>query len=149
MASSGQIGVSNGGRTVGVEEHRALVQRLVSSRWFEKSARMRDFLSYVCNRALEDAAVNIPEHEIGCAVFGRSADYDTGEDNIVRVNASQVRKKLEAYFAAEGAAEPVVLELPKGKYVPVFRSGLRYGRGQHRPGERLAGAEKTGGLLRG
>jgi hypothetical protein len=121
MASSGQIGVSNGGRTVGVEEHRALVQRLVSSRWFEKSARMRDFLSYVCNRALEDAAVNIPEHEIGCAVFGRSADYDTGEDNIVRVNASQVRKKLEAYFAAEGAAEPVVLELPKGKYVPVFR----------------------------
>ena len=121
MASGGQIGVSNGGRAIGAEECRALVQRVVSSRGFEKSARMRDLLAYVCNRALDDGVVDIHEHEIGCAVFGRSEDYDTGEDNIVRVNASQVRKKLEAYFAAEGAAEPIVLELPKGKYVPVFR----------------------------
>ena len=54
-------------------------------------------------------------------MFSRSDDYDTGEDNIVRVNASQVRKKLEVYFATDGAAEPVILELPKGKYVPGFR----------------------------
>jgi hypothetical protein len=121
MASGDQIGISNGGRVIGAEECRALVQRVVSSRGFEKSARMRDLLAYVCNRALDDGVVDIHEHEIGCAVFGRSEDYDTGEDNIVRVNASQVRKKLEAYFAAEGAAEPIVLELPKGKYVPVFR----------------------------
>ncbi len=98
-----------------------MVQRVVSSRPFEKSTRMRDLLAYVCSRALDEGAVDIREHEIGCAVFGRSDDYDTGEDNIVRVNASQVRKKLEAYFATDGAAEPVILELPKGKYVPAFR----------------------------
>jgi hypothetical protein len=98
-----------------------LVQRVVSSRAFEKSTRMRDLLAYVCSRALDEGAVDIREHEIGCAVFGRSDDYDTGEDNIVRVNASQVRKKLEAHFASEGAGEPVILELPKGRYVPAFR----------------------------
>src|SRR5260370_31561503 len=121
MASSGQIGVSNGGRVTSVEERRALVQRVVSSRPFEKSTRMRDLLAYVCSRALDEGAVDIREHQIGWAVFGRSDDYDTGEDNIVRVNASQVRKKLEAYFATDGAAGPVILELPKGKYVPAFR----------------------------
>jgi hypothetical protein len=121
MASSGQISTSNGGRVISVEERRALVQRVVSSHAFEKSRRMRDLLAYVCSRALDEGAVDIREHEIGCAVFGRPDDYDTGEDNIVRVNASQVRKKLEAYFAAEGTAEPVILELPKGRYVPAFR----------------------------
>jgi hypothetical protein len=120
MASSSQIGISNGGRVIGVEERRAVVQRVVSSRGFEKSTRARELLAYVCSRALDEGAVDIREHEIGCAVFGRPDDYDTGEDNIVRVNASQVRKKLEAYFATEGAAELVILELPKGRYVPAF-----------------------------
>jgi hypothetical protein len=121
MATSGQISISNGGKVVSIEDRRALVQRVVSSHAFEKSTRMRDLLAYVCSRALDDGAADIREHEIGCAVFGRPDDYDTGEDNIVRVNASQVRKKLEAYFAGEGAAETLILELPKGKYVPAFR----------------------------
>ena len=107
-------------RHPGVEERRALVQRVLSSRSFEKSARMRDFLAYVCQRALQDPGADIHEQEIGCAVFGRPTEYDTGADNIVRVNASQVRKKLEAYFGSEGAREPLMLELPKGKYVPAF-----------------------------
>ena len=119
MASSGHVSISNG-KVFSIEERRALVQRVVSSRGFEKSTRMRDLLAYVCSRSLDDGAVDIREHEIGCAVFGRADDYDTGEDNIVRVNASQVRKKLEAYFAGEGAAETLILELPKGKYVPAF-----------------------------
>jgi hypothetical protein len=119
MASSGQVSISNG-KVFSIEDRRALVQRVVSSRALEKSTRMRDLLAYVCSRSLDDGAVDIREHEIGCAVFGRPDDYDTGEDNIVRVNASQVRKKLEAYFAGEGAAETWILELPKGKYVPAF-----------------------------
>jgi hypothetical protein len=42
-------------------------------------------------------------------------------DNIVRVNASQLRKKLEQYFTADGAAERLVLTIPKGRYVPEFQ----------------------------
>jgi hypothetical protein len=102
-------------------EQQALVQRIVWSRCFEKSARLRDFLAYICNRATEDPTADIHEQDIGCAVFGRPPDYDTGVDNIVRVNASQVRKKLEQYFAGEGASEPLILTIPKGKYVPQFR----------------------------
>lgn len=64
------------------------------------------------------------EREIGCAAFGSPPDYDTDQDNIVRVNASQVRERLEADFAREGQTEPLVLELPKGKYAPVFRPRL-------------------------
>jgi hypothetical protein len=103
-----------------IEERRALLQRVLWSRQIEKSARIRDFLAYVCERALEDPSVGIHEQEIGYRVFGRTADYDTTADNLVRVTASQARKKLEQYFASDGAAEPVILEIPKGQYTPVF-----------------------------
>ena len=100
---------------------RILVQQILSSQCFEKSARMRDFLAYVCDRALNEPQAEVHEQEIGCAVFGRAPDYDTNQDNIVRVNASQLRKRLKTYFASEGQSEQLVLELPKGHYTPVFR----------------------------
>lgn len=104
-----------------VEERRALLQRVLWSRQFEKSNRIRDFLVYVCDRTFEDPEVEIHEQEIGNRVFGRDVSYDTGDDNIVRVTASQARKKLSQYFGAEGASEPFVLEIPKGQYTPLFR----------------------------
>ena len=104
-----------------LDERKALLQRVAWSREFEKSERLRSFLFYVCERALQNPPLETHEQEIGCAVFGREADYDTSQDNIVRVTASQARKKLERFFASEGAAEPVILEIPKGQYTPVFR----------------------------
>jgi len=83
---------------------------------------MRDFLAYVCDRARNEPQADIREQDIGCAVFSRPADYDTNQDNIVRVNASLLRRKLETYFALEGATEPLILELPKGQYRPVFHA---------------------------
>jgi hypothetical protein len=105
-------------RPEAAEEQQELVERVLRSRCFEKSARLREFLTFVCQRA---PGADIHEQEIGCAVFGRSLNYDTSVDNIVRVNASQLRKKLEQYFAGDGAAERLVLTIPKGRYVPEFQ----------------------------
>lgn len=112
---------SRGMRASGLEGRQALLQRVWSSRHFEKSARIQEFLRYVCERASQEPSTEIHEQEIGHWVFGRPADYDTSQDNIVRVTASQARKKLEQYFATEGAWEATVLEIPRGQYVPIFR----------------------------
>ena len=77
---------------------------------------------FLCNRKPTDPASAVREHEIGIEVFGRHPDYDTAQDAIVRVQVSQLRKRLEQYFASEGRDEPVVIEIPKGTYTPVFRS---------------------------
>ena len=104
-----------------VEDNRKLlVERVAASRHFNKSARLRDLLVYLCERGME-GSTDIHEQEIGHKVFGRPPDYDTGSDNIVRVHASMLRKRLEQYFAEEGAAEPLILEIPRGNYAPVFR----------------------------
>jgi hypothetical protein len=103
------------------EDRRLLVDRLAASTYFNKSARLRDLLVYLTERVLEDEAVEIHEQEVGYRVFGRARDYDTAADNIVRVHASMLRKRLDQYFAAEGATEPTVIEIPRGNYAPVFR----------------------------
>jgi hypothetical protein len=125
MASSGtRIPKDAPVRTAALDERSALLQRVIWSRQIEKSVRIRDFLAYVCERAVKEPSAEVHEQEIGCRVFGRPADYDTSADNIVRVTASQARKKLEQYFASEGAAEQLILEIPKGRYTPVFRERM-------------------------
>lgn len=99
----------------------ALLDRILSSPQLKRSARMRELLAYVGRRALEDGCEQLHEQEIGTEVFGRPAGYDTSVDNIVRVNATELRKRIDAYFETEGADEPLIMEIPRGGYIPVFR----------------------------
>jgi len=99
----------------------ALVERVASSTPFRRAARLRELLLYVSKCLLKDGRDKIHENEIGAAVFDRSADYDTNIDPIVRVNATELRKRIETYFDAEGLNETIIMEIPRGGYTPVFR----------------------------
>jgi hypothetical protein len=107
-----------------VEERRALIERVAASENFIRSARLRDFLLYVGKHSLKDGSPEIHEQEIGARVFGRPETYDTSQDNIVRVNATELRKRIELYFATEGAHETLILEIPRGGYKPIFHRRL-------------------------
>ena len=61
--------------------------------------------------ALENSTDQLKEHRIGCDDYGRRPDYNPAEDNIVRVQAGLLRKRLADYFEAEGRNEPVVLRM--------------------------------------
>jgi hypothetical protein len=105
---------------IDVEERRALVERMAASPQFKRSTRLRDFLLYVGLQSLKEGVTEIHEQEVGANVFGRLPAYDTSQDNIVRVNATELRRRIEAYFTAEGAQEEIVLAIPRGAYKPVF-----------------------------
>lgn len=97
-----------------------LATRVAASKAFAKSELMRGFLLYVCEQHLLGNAQEITEHRIGRKVFNRPADYNPGEDNIVRNYARILRKRLEQYFQREGLSEPIKLSIPRGSYIPVF-----------------------------
>jgi hypothetical protein len=78
-------------------------------------------LAYICRRTILESAGEIRETEIGTEVFGRSADFDPAHDTIVRVQMSQLRKRIARYFEEEGLRETLILEIAKGNYAPVFR----------------------------
>jgi len=107
-----------------IDERRALIERVAGSAQFKRSARLRDFLLYVGGQSLKEGCPEIHEQEIGAKVFGRNSSYDRSQDNIVRVNATELRKRIELYFATEGAHEPLILEIPRGGYKPIFHRRL-------------------------
>jgi hypothetical protein len=87
---------------------------------FHGSKRCQDFLEYVVEQTLAGLPHGLKERTIGVAVFGRSNTYDTNEDGIVRMKASEVRKRLALYHADAGKDAAVYIELPVGSYVPTF-----------------------------
>jgi hypothetical protein len=97
-----------------------VVQRVASSASFQRSPRLRELLLYICERSLQNRIEELREQQIGCGVFGRKSDYNPGEDNIVRVEIRQLRKRLQGYFANEGKDDPYEILIPKGAYVPVI-----------------------------
>lgn len=121
MATSAHSGPEARPHATPQDAKSALLRRIHASQALQRSARLRELLDYLIARAEAGPGCEIRECEIGEAVFHRDASYDTSHDTIVRVQVAQLRKRLEQYFATEGAAEPVVLEIPKGAYSPRFR----------------------------
>jgi hypothetical protein len=87
---------------------------------FKGSHRSAQFLRYVVEQAIEGHLDSLKERVIGVELFGRSPDYDTGEDAIVRVTASDVRKRLLQHYGQYGATSGLRITLPLGSYVPVI-----------------------------
>jgi hypothetical protein len=97
-----------------------LTQRVIAGKHFVRSPLLSKFLLYVVAETLDGRASEITEHQIGVQVFGRSHDYRTVEDNIVRNYARQLRKRLAEHFAHDGDGRSLRIEIPLGGYVPVF-----------------------------
>src|SRR6201985_221558 len=87
---------------------------------FAGSKRAQDFLQLIVEHALAGRLDNLRERMIGAEMFGRPIDYDTANDAVVRVKATEVRKKLGHYYQEPGRLHGVRIELPPGSYVPRF-----------------------------
>jgi hypothetical protein len=96
------------------------LQSILDSRPFRNSARSKQFLSYVVEHKLEGREESLKERTIGTEIFQRKAGYATGDDPVVRVQAGEVRRRLEQYHHSQTIASPVRIELPLGSYSPEF-----------------------------
>src|SRR5580700_11760195 len=93
---------------------------VTSSHAFAGSKRTQDFLRLIVRHTLEGEVDSLRERMIGAEMFGRPVSYDTGSDSVVRVRASEVRKKLAQYYSESKNDLGVRIELPSGSYVPRF-----------------------------
>ena len=101
---------------------RELLERISASSHLRRAPRLQELLHYLGERSLKGGCERLQEHEIGSHVFRRPESYDTSADNIVRTSVSDLRRRIEAYFHSEGAHEPLLMEIPRGSYIPVFRN---------------------------
>lgn len=99
----------------------ALLERIAASNQLKRANRLRELLLFLGKRQLKEHCGQLHEQEIGVEVFGRAATYDTNADNIVRANVSELRKRIDAYFAIEDPEAPLLMEIPRGGYSLIFR----------------------------
>jgi len=97
------------------------MESILKSQPFRTSSRSKQFLSYVVLKSLDGHFDELKERTIGAEVFKRDPNYSTGDDPVVRVQAGEVRRRLEQYYYSASAALPVHIEIPLGSYVPEFR----------------------------
>lgn len=96
------------------------LERILESPWLRDSNALKSFLRYVVEETLAGRQSGLKEYALGLQVFHRPAEYDPRNDAIVRVQASQLRKKLASYYENEGQDARLQIELPRGGYVPQF-----------------------------
>jgi hypothetical protein len=86
---------------------------------FPPESNAARFLGFVCERYFQ-GVTTLTEYSIAVDGLGRRPDFDAKQDAIVRVEAHRVRKRLCEYYAKEGSAHPLRLDIPSGQYLPVF-----------------------------
>jgi hypothetical protein len=98
---------------------RTCLEHLLASQAFAGSRRSQEFLHYVVEETLAGRGSQIKERNIATDVFGKGAGFSSQSESIVRVNASEVRRRLKAAYES-GCEECVLIDLPLGSYQPVF-----------------------------
>jgi serine/threonine-protein kinase len=100
-------------------------ERISASSGFARSDGLARFLRYVVEHSFDGDFGQLKETVIGVEVYGRPPAYDPKFDPVVRMQAAKLRSKLTEYYAGPGSQDPIVIELPKGSYVPLIRTAGR------------------------
>lgn len=123
------------------------LQKVLGSPEFASARRLQQFLAFIVEQVLNGAAT-IKEIEVGMSVYNRGPSFDPSGDSVVRVAAGGLRNRLRDYYAGSGRNDAILIEVPRGSYVPIFRprqpaAGVRTAPGAGRPWKLAAAIAAT------
>jgi adenylate cyclase len=96
------------------------IQRIFTSSDFQATDRLRRFLSFIVQETIDGKEDKIKSYTIAVEVLGRDSNFDLQNDPVVRIEAGRLRRALERYYLIAGRTDPVLIQIPKGAYVPRF-----------------------------
>ncbi len=112
-------------KNVDHREVKSSLESVLMSSPFRATAQCSSLLRYIVENTLAERDENLRERVIGCEVFHRAPDYDTGNDHVVRSRAAEVRKRLALYYQEAGHTDGVRISVPSGSYRAVFELAPR------------------------
>ena len=107
---------------VGPEQLFQQIEAITKSHSLRGSESLCKLLLYLAKQSLDHPDAPLKEYQIATEVYGRPADFDPQSDSTIRVQAGRLRMKLAEYYASEGAADPIVVKIPKGSYHLTFEA---------------------------
>ena len=99
----------------------AEAERILAHPAFRTSKRCVAMLQRLIQNALQGDLTGSKERTLGIEVFGRDPSYDTNADPIVRMTASEIRKRLAQYYQASTEHHELTIHLTPGSYMLEFR----------------------------
>jgi serine/threonine-protein kinase len=96
------------------------LRKVLESHAFRDAERLKSFLRYVVEETLAGRSTRLKEFLVGVDAFDKPPSFDPRLDPIVRVQARRLRNKLHTYYSTEGEGDRILIDMPKGSYVPVF-----------------------------
>lgn len=96
------------------------VQRILQSAAFRNASMLQQLLQFLVAKVYANGTESLKEYTIGVEVFSRSHDFDPKTDTIVRVQIHRLRQKLKEYYQTDGKYDPIVIDIPKGHYLPTL-----------------------------
>jgi len=106
----------------GPEQFFQQIDTIIKSHSLRGSESLCKLLQYLAKQSLYHPEAPLKEYQIATEVYGRPADFDPQSDSTIRVQAGRLRLKLAEYYAGEGAADPIVVKIPKGSYHLTFEA---------------------------
>lgn len=104
------------------DEVRRHLEKILASSAFSNARRAQQFLRFVVEESLAGRASDIKETVVAAQVFNLSGKFDRRNNSIVRAEATHVRRRLRDYYLAWGSSDTIVIDLPRGRYLPVIRA---------------------------
>lgn len=100
------------------------LQRVLACEMMRKSPKLQSFLTYIVDETMAGRGDRLKAYSIAIAALGKHSAFDPSIDPIVRVEASRLRRCLNAYYASDGQNDPLRITMPKGSYRPIFKRGI-------------------------
>jgi tetratricopeptide (TPR) repeat protein len=100
---------------------RKALDTVLKSGSFARAEQLRRLLQYVVEATIDGRAGTLKETTIAIDVFDLPTDFDPKQDPVVRMAMRRLRDRLQRYYTYEGAADPVLISLEPGSYIPRFQ----------------------------
>ena len=96
------------------------LEKILSSKQFSSAKKISSLLKFIVHETLDGCVKKIKAFTIAMEVFQRDTTFDPQQDPIIRVQAGNLRKRLENYYLTDGINDPIIIDIPKGGYSAVF-----------------------------
>lgn len=100
----------------------AELQAIRDSQLFQRKKQISNFLDYIVKETLAKRSHQLTQYRIAVYALNKPKDFDPNDSPAVRMEASRLRKLLNAYYETEGFDNKVKIDLPLGSYIPCFVS---------------------------
>ncbi len=137
--------VQNSDTKLDKDQIKNALDAVLTSKEFSGADRLKEFLQYVESEDLAGRSNLTRAKTIAMDIYHRGSG-ETDAENLVRVDAGRLRRRLDVYYAGSGNQVPIRIHIDRGGYVPRYELRTEIMTGPHLEGPKENSEQSTQAL---